>query len=107
MYSILNKIIEVKNQDEDALLYYLSKFILQDIEPKETCCNKFCLRNSGRHCNNCPDHPMYIGDGFKNQQIIDELNACLQNRDFANFLFLLIENNFPYPEISELDNLIS
>ena len=107
MYSILNKIKDVQKINEDALTHYLSKFVLQNVEPKETCCNKFCLRTSGRHCYSCPDHPMYLGDGFKNQRVIDDLNLCLQNKDFANFLFILIENNFPYPEISELDSLIS
>lgn len=99
-------IIKIAQINDELLSQYLSKFVVHFEEPKEECCNKFCIRDSGRYCKNCPNHPMRNSNNTYKEEVIKLLNNLLFRKDYHEFLVALSSHSYPVPTVPELENLL-
>ncbi len=82
---------------------YFEKFLPVFEDIKDPCCLKYCIRPSGRYCNNCPDNPIRLASN--NRVFIENARKLLYKKNYFEFIELLANSGYPHPTFIELQNL--
>lgn len=94
--------------DELLVLHrYFEKFIIKPEELKGVCCLKYCTRESGRHCTNCPEHPMLDYRVRVNESLYNQAISIISKKDYVGFIDFLYQNNLPFPVIAEIEFVLA
>lgn len=86
---------------------YFYKFIVSDKEIRDECCLKYLTRVSGRHCHNCPEHPMRVNTRLIDTNLLNRARLYIAAQQYVKFIQLLDENNLPVPHILEMTKKLS